>query len=46
MAHVVIFLGWTAEGNMLCIQETTGNSNNVEVGTVTSDWESYLRILE
>lgn len=46
MAHVVIFLGWTPEGNMLCIQETTGNSNNVEVGTVTSDWESYRRILE
>ena len=46
MAHVVIFLGWTEEGNMLCIQETTGNSNNVEVGTVTSNWESYLRILE
>ena len=46
MAHVVIFLGWTAEGNMLCIQETTGNSNNVEVGTVTSNWESYRRILE
>ena len=46
MAHVVIFLGWTEEGNMLCIQETTGNSNNVEVGTVTSNWESYRRILE
>ena len=46
MAHVVIFLGWTAEGNMLCIQETTGNSNNVEAGTVTSNWESYRRILE
>ena len=46
MAHAVIFLGWTAEGNMLCIQETTGNSNNVEVGTVTSNWESYRRILE
>ena len=46
LAHVVIFLGWTAEGNMLCIQETTGNSNNVEVGTVTSNWESYRRILE
>ena len=46
MAHVVIFLGWSAEGNMLCIQETTGNSNNVEVGTVTSNWESYRRILE
>lgn len=46
MAHVVVFLGWTAEGNMLCIQETTGSSNNVEVGTVTGDWESYRRILE
>lgn len=46
MAHVVVFLGWTAEGNMLCIQETTGSSNNVEVGSVTGDWESYRRILE
>lgn len=46
MSHVVIFLGWTEEGNMLCIQETTGNANNVEVGITAPDWESYRRILE
>lgn len=46
MSHVVIFLGWTDDGQMICIQETTGNSNNVEVGIKESDWESYRRIIE
>ena len=45
-AHVVIFLGWAADGQMLCIQETSGNVNNVEVGIAASDWQSYRRILE
>lgn len=44
-AHVVIFLGWTAEGRMLCIQETSGNINNVEVGIVTPDWDHYRRLI-
>ena len=46
MSHVVIFLGWTEDGQMLCIQETTGNANNVIVGTTGSEWQSYRRILE
>ncbi|MCC8024329.1 MAG: NlpC/P60 family protein, partial [Clostridium sp.] len=46
VGHVVIFLGWTADGKMLCIQETTGNANNVEVGIVASDWNSYRRIID
>ena len=45
-AHVVMFLGWTAEGQMLCIQETSGNINNVEVGIVTPDWGYYRKILD
>lgn len=45
-AHVVIFLGWAADGQMLCIQETSGNINNVEVGIATSEWQSYRRIIE
>lgn len=45
-AHVVIFLGWTADGQMLCIQETSGSVNNVEVGITTPDWQSYRRIIE
>lgn len=46
VGHVVIFLGWTADGKMLCVQETTGKSNNVEVGIVTADWQSYRRIVD
>lgn len=45
-AHVVMFLGWTADGQMLCIQETSGNINNVEVGIVTPDWACCRRIIE
>lgn len=45
-AHVVMFLGWTADGQMLCIQETSGNINNVEVGIVTPDWAVCRRIIE
>lgn len=45
-AHVVMFLGWTADGQMLCIQETSGNINNVEVGIVTPDWACMRRIIE
>lgn len=46
VGHVVIFLGWTSEGKMLCIQETTGSANNVEIGIVASDWHSYRRIID
>lgn len=46
MAHVVIFLGWAEDGQMICIQETSGSVNNVEVGITTPDWQSYRRIIE
>ena len=45
-AHVVMFLGWTADGQMLCIQETSGNINNVEVGIVKPEWPCYRRLLD
>lgn len=45
-AHVVMFLGWTADGQMLCLQETSGNINNVEVGIVKPEWPSYRRLLD
>lgn len=44
--HVVVFLGWAEDGQMWCIQETSGNINNVEVGVTTGDWQSYRRILD
>lgn len=46
MAHVVLFLGWTQDGQMLCVQETSGNINNVEVGIVTPDWPYYRRLVQ
>lgn len=44
--HVVVFLSWMADGRMLCIQETSGNINNVEVGITTGDWQSYRHIMD
>lgn len=46
MAHVVFFLGWTQDGQMLCIQETSGNINNVEVGIAAPDWPYYRRLVQ
>lgn len=46
MAHVVIFLGWGEDGKTLCIQETSGNINNVEVGINNSEWQSFRRIID
>lgn len=46
MPHVVVFLAWAPDGQMVCIQETSGNINNVEVGTTTGDWQSYRSILD
>ena len=45
-AHTVMFLGWTDDGQMLCIQETSGNINNVEVGICTADWPYYRRLVD
>ena len=45
-AHVVMFLGWTAEGQMICLQETSGNINNVEVGICTPEWAHYRRLID
>ena len=45
-AHVVMFLGWNAEGQMICLQETSGNINNVEVGICTPEWAHYRRLID
>ena len=45
-AHIVMFLGWTDDGQMLCIQETSGNINNVEVGICAADWPYYRRLVD
>ena len=41
-----MFLGWYEDGRMVCIQETSGTVNNVEVALVTPDWAAYRRLLD
>ncbi len=45
-AHVVMFLGWSGDGRMVCIQETSALTNNVEVALVTPDWAAYRRLID
>ncbi|MFR5601491.1 MAG: C40 family peptidase [Lachnospiraceae bacterium] len=40
-AHVVLFLGWMADGNMLCIHESSAAVNNVTVAAINADWPYY-----
>ena len=37
-AHVVMFLGWTDDGRIRCVHETSGSINNVTVGTRIAGW--------
>ena len=46
LVDVVMFLGWYEDGRMVCIQETSGTVNNVEVALVTPDWAAYRRLLD
>lgn len=31
---------------MICLQETSGNINNVEVGICTPEWAHYRRLID
>ncbi len=46
-AHVVMFLGWTADGQMNVIHETSGSINNVMVATIGAPpWPYYRKLVE
>lgn len=45
-AHVVMFLGWTADGKVRCIHETSGSVNNVTVGERNAGWPYYRRLVD
>ena len=34
---MVMFLGWTSDGRIRCVHETSGSINNVTVGTRNAD---------
>ena len=40
-AHVIMFLGWTADGRIQCIHESSGSTNNVTVGVRDANWPYY-----
>lgn len=43
--HVIMFMNWTADGQIQCIHET-GSANNVTVGVMTANWPYYRNILD
>lgn len=45
-AHVVMFLGWTSDGRVRCVHETSGSINNVTVGTRNAGWPYYRRLID
>ncbi len=44
-AHVVMFLCWAENGNMIVIHETGGVTNNVVVAEMTADWPYYRDLI-
>ncbi len=45
-AHTVMFLGWTEDGKIRCIHETSGSVNNVTISIRDADWPYYIRLVE
>lgn len=45
-AHVIMFLGWTDDGKILCIHESSSNVNNVTIAVRDANWPYYQRLLD
>ena len=45
-AHVVMFLCWAGNGNLIGIHETGGAVNNVVVREMTASWPYYRALLD
>lgn len=45
-AHVIMFLGWTEDGKIQCIHESSGPVNNVCVSVRDANWPYYRRLVE
>ena len=44
-SHVVMFLQWAGNGNMIVIHENSG-ANNVSVSEVTANYPYYRKLIE
>ncbi len=45
-AHVIMFLGWTADGKIQCIHESSAAVNNVTVAVRDANWPYYRKIID
>ncbi|MGL5437603.1 MAG: C40 family peptidase [Lachnospiraceae bacterium] len=45
-AHVIMFLGWTDDGRILCIHESSGKTNNVTIAVRDANWPYYRSLLD
>lgn len=45
-AHVIMFLGWTSDGKIRCIHESSAGVNNVTVAIRDANWPYYRRLVE
>ncbi len=45
-AHVIMFLGWTDDGRIQCIHETSGSVNNVTVAVRDANWPYYRKLVD
>lgn len=45
-AHVIMFLGWTADGRIRCIHESSAGVNNVTVAIREANWPYYRKLVE
>lgn len=43
--HVIMFMNWTADGQIQCVHET-GSANNVTVGVMNANWPYYRNLLD
>ncbi|MGI6081210.1 MAG: NlpC/P60 family protein [Candidatus Avilachnospira sp.] len=44
-AHVVMFIEWAENGNMVVVHETGGAINNVTVSEMSADWPYYRKLI-
>lgn len=45
-AHVIMFLGWTLDGRIQCIHESSASVNNVTVAVRDANWQYYRKLVD
>lgn len=45
-AHVIMFLGWTSDGRIRCIHESSKSTGNVTLSVLDANWPYYRRLID